>query len=664
MCGIAGIVGTEPDAVVEATAVRRMCQTIVHRGPDDEGIYAKGPVGLGMRRLSIIDLAGGHQPVHNEDQSIWVVFNGEIYNFPELRPELKSRGHHFYTNTDTEVIVHLYEDLGSECVHKLRGMFAFAVYDERQRRLLLARDRLGKKPLHYALTGGRLLFGSEIKTILAVAPELTEIDREGLLQFFYFGYIPDPYTAFAGIHKLPPGHLLELVNGEIKVRQYWDLPEYGTHEPRSEEDCLEELEHRLAETVRVRLISDVPLGALLSGGTDSSTVVALMARASSRPVKTFSIGFRSRDFNEADYARLVAQRFGTEHHELMVEPNIAQDLDKLTHMLEEPFADSSMLPTYYVSCLARQHVTVALSGDAGDELFAGYDRYRIHLRRRIFDVIPPWAGRWYRKNVYPRLPHAVRGRKFAFNISLPSRERYLDGLTFLAAGERERSLFSHDFLAWAANGKAPLDLFRSYFERAPARDPLSELLYLDTKTYLTADILAKVDRMSMATSLEVRVPILDHVFLEWVTGLPAHWKLRGGRQKYIFKKLAERVGVPREVLYRRKQGFALPLVHWMRKEMKGELPRLLLEPRALQRGYFKPQAVRELLDEHFRGSRDHSGKLWQLLVFELWHRNFLGAGNGQSGPLELSRRAPVSEAAGTQLSSSVNPLHGTVETAD
>ncbi len=638
MCGIAGIVGTEPDVAVEAEAVRRMCQTIVHRGPDDEGIYAKGPVGLGMRRLSIIDLAGGHQPVHNEDKTIWVVFNGEIYNFPELRPELQSRGHRFYTNTDTEVIVHLYEDLESECVHKLRGMFAFAVYDERQRRLLVARDRLGKKPLHYAFTDGRLLFGSEIKTILAVAPELSEINREGLLQFFCFGYIPDPYTAFARIHKLPPGHLLELANGEVKVREYWDLPAYGTHEPGSEEECLEELEYRLAEAVRIRLISDVPLGALLSGGTDSSTVVALMARASSRPVKTFSIGFRSRDFNETDYARLVAQRFGTEHHEVVVEPNIAQDLDKLTHMLEEPFADSSMLPTYYVSCLARQHVTVALSGDGGDELFAGYDRYLLNLRRRIFDFIPGWAGRWYRDRVYPQLPLALRSRKFTFNISLPSRERYLDGLTFLAAGGRERSLFSHDFLAWAAACKPPLDLFRGYFEKAPARDPLSELLYLDTKTYLTADILAKVDRMSMATSLEVRVPILDHVFLEWVTGLPAHWKLRGGRQKYIFKKLAERVGVPREVLYRRKQGFAMPLVHWMRHELKGELPRLLLEPRALQRGYFNPQAVRELLDEHQRGWRDHSGVLWQLLIFELWHRNFLEIPRGSerlSGQVEL-----------------------------
>jgi len=623
MCGIAGIVGTETGEVVGAATIHQMCQTIVHRGPDDEGIYTKDSVGLGMRRLSIIDLAGGHQPIHNEDKTVWIVFNGEIYNFPTLRPELESRGHRFYTNTDTEAIVHLYEDLGSDCVQKLRGMFAFAIYDERKRHLLLARDRLGKKPLYYAHTPNRLFFGSEIKAILAVAPELKETSAEGILDFFTFDYIPDPHTAFERIRKLPPGHLLEFSHGDIKIQQYWDLPAYGTHEPVSEEACLEEMESRLAEAVRIRLISDVPLGALLSGGTDSSTVVALMARASSKPVKTFSIGFRNDDFNEAKYARIVAERFGTDHHELILDPNIGETLDALTRSLEEPFGDSSMLPTFYVSRMARQHVTVALSGDAGDELFAGYDRYRINLRRRAFDFIPGWAGRWYRHFLYPRLPHSLRGRKFAYNVSLPWRERYLDGLSFLPARDRERSLFSSDFLASIKDIREPLDLFRSHFDRAPARDPLSQMMYLDTKTYLTADILTKVDRMSMATSLEVRVPILDHIFLEWVTGLPPHWKLRRGKQKYILRKLAERVGVPREVLYRKKQGFALPLVHWMRREFRDELPRLLLEPRALQRGYFNPQGIRNLLSEHLSGQRDHSDKIWQLLIFELWHRNFL-----------------------------------------
>jgi len=334
MCGIAGIVSTAADQRVEAATIHRMCQAIVHRGPDDEGLFVKDGIGLGMRRLSIIDLSGGHQPVFNEDRSVWIVFNGEIYNFPALREDLLKRGHKFYTHTDTEVIVHLYEEMGADCVSKLRGMFAFALYDERRRKLLMARDRLGKKPLHYALQGQRLLFGSEIKSILTVAPELATVNNEALLQYMYFGYVPDPLTAFATIRKLPPGHLLEFENGKIDVRQYWDLPEYGAHPPRSEEECLEEMERRLAEAVRIRLISDVPLGALLSGGTDSSTVVALMARASSKPVKTFAIGFRDQDFNEAPYARMVAERFGTEHHELIVEPDVLETVETLTSSLE------------------------------------------------------------------------------------------------------------------------------------------------------------------------------------------------------------------------------------------------------------------------------------------------------------------------------------------
>ncbi len=623
MCGIAGMVARQGEEVTTSD-VHRMCQTIVHRGPDDEGIYARGPVGLGMRRLSIIDLSGGKQPIHNEDKSVWVVFNGEIYNFPELRKELESRGHQFYTHSDTEVIVHLYEEMGADCVKKLRGMFAIALYDERKNSLLLARDRLGKKPLHYALHNGRLLFGSEIKTMLAVAPELAEVNLEGVLQFFYFGYVPDPLTAFQRIHKLPPGHLLEFAGGEIKIRQYWDVPNYGAHPPKSEEECLEELESKLLEAVRIRLISDVPLGALLSGGVDSSIVVALMARASSGPVKTFSIGFRNQDFNEAEYARMVAERYGTDHHELTVDPNIGETLEMLSGMMEEPFGDSSMIPTYYVSKLARQHVTVALSGDGGDELYAGYDRYIVNLRRSRYGI-PSWMGRLYRDHVYPVLPQNVRGRKLAWNISLPSRDRYLDGLSFLPALDRERSLFSDELLSEAGQFTDPFKRFEEYYDRAPAADTLSRLLYLDTKTYLTADILAKVDRMSMATSLEVRVPMLDQEFVEWTAGLPIEWKFRNGTRKYLLKKLAERIGIPPALLHRRKQGFSLPLVHWMRDEMKDGLLSILTEPRTLQRGYFKPNAVRALLDEHFRGYRDHAGAIWLLLVLELWHRNFLEA---------------------------------------
>jgi asparagine synthase (glutamine-hydrolysing) len=558
-----------------------------------------------------------------------VVFNGEIYNFRELRSELEDRGHRFRSQTDTEVIVHLYEELGAECVQQLRGMFAFALFDERRHYLLLGRDRLGKKPLHYACSGGKLLFGSEIKAILAAAPELAAVNPQALLQYFLFGYIPDPATAFSAIHKLPPGHILEFERGEVRVRQYWDFPEYGTFSPGSEEDCLSQLEERLAEAVRIRLVADVPLGALLSGGTDSSTIVALMARASSRPVKTFSIGFRHKDFDEAHYARLVAETFGTEHYELILEPDIVGTVDSLSRSLEEPFGDSSALPTYYVACLARKHVTVVLSGDGGDEAFAGYDRYRIHLEQRSRYRVPEWAGRWYRDQVYPRLGYGVPGRNLAYSISLPWAERYIEAVS-LGPAQRNFVLLSPEFIASFQAEDNPLNIFRRYLGRAPARDNLSRVLYLDTKTYLPGDILTKVDRMSMAASLEVRVPLLDHVLLQWVTSLEPRWKMGKQGQKYILRKLAERLGVPRQVLHRPKQGFALPLSHWMRRDLKELIMTLLLEPRTLQRGYFNEAGLRRLLDAFFRGQTNEYHEIWRLMMFELWHRNFLE-------PLEATR---------------------------
>src|ERR1019366_6093455 len=562
-------------------------QQIVYRGPDDEGLYVADGAGLGMRRLSIIDLSGGHQPVFNEDRSAWIVFNGEIYNFPELRPQLESRGHRFYTHTDTEVIVHLYEEMGADCVKKLRGMFALAIYDKTKRKLTLARDRLGKKPLHYALHNGNLYFASEIKSILAVAPELAEVNSQALLEYLYFGYVPDPITAFTGIHKLPPGHLLEFENGKITIRQYWDLPPYDTYFPKSEEECLEELERRLFEATRIRLISDVPLGAFLSGGIDSSTVVAMMARASSGPVKTFSIGFKHEDFNEAHYARIVAQKFSTDHHEMILEPDVVQTVEHLTSSLEDPFGDSSMLPTYYVSQMARQHVTVALSGDGGDEMFAGYTRYGIHAGQRIFEHIAGWVRRVFRNQIFPHIPRTMRGRAFAYNVSLPWQERYIDQLSFVPG-----------------------------FECNLPR------LYVDAKPYMVHHTLSKVDRMSMLNSLEVRVPILDHELVEWAASLSAAWKLRGRQQKYVLLKLAERIGVPREALYRKKQGFALPLDHWMHHELKDMLT-VLIEPRTLDRGYFVAAGVRKLMDDHLVRHRGNTARIWRLLMFELWHRNFL-----------------------------------------
>ena len=600
MCGIAGILAP-PHQTVDRREVAEMCSTLIHRGPDDEGIHVKGPVGLGMRRLSIIDLVDGHQPIHNETYDIWVVFNGEIYNYRELRKDLEGRGHCFYTHSDTEVIVHLYEEMGADCLAKLRGMFAIALYDHRRSSLLLARDRLGKKPLHYAFSRERLLFGSEIKALLSAGPELASVKPQTLLAYFQFGYIPDPSTAFARITKLLPGHALEYVNGAVRSWQYWDVPTYGANSPTSEEECLRDLEQRLAEAVRIRLMSDVPLGALLSGGVDSSLVVALMARAASQPVKTFSIGFNSGEFDELSHARAVAERFGTDHHELVVEPDVEKTVAFLTSKLEEPFGDSSMVPTFQVCEMARRHVTVALSGDGGDELFAGYDRYRIHLAREKYDLLPAWMGEFFRRHLFHKLPVGLTGRNLAYNASLPSRERYLDSIAFLPAADRERSVFTSDFLVWAGEHDDPAASHKNYYDAAPAMDTLSRLLYLDSKTYLPGDILTKVDRMSMLNSLEVRSPLLDHTLFEWVAQLPSDLKMRRGNQKYIFKKLAERVGVPAQVLHRRKQGFAMPLVRWWRRELAGEMLGILTEPRTLQRGYFNATAVRNLISEHTSG---------------------------------------------------------------
>ncbi len=662
MCGIAGVVSATRESDITEALVHHMCEQIVYRGPDDEGIHVADGAGLGMRRLSIIDLSGGHQPVFNEDRSAWIVYNGEVYNFPELRPELEKRGHRFYTKTDTEVIIHLYEEMGADCVRKLRGMFALAIYDKKKRKLVLARDRLGKKPLHYALVKDKLYFASEIKSILSVAPELAEINAQGLLDYLYYGYVPDPLTAFTGIQKLPAGHWLEFENGKIQIRQYWDLPGYNTHVPKSEEECLEELEHRLLEATRIRLISDVPLGAFLSGGIDSSTVVALMARASSGPVKTFSIGFTKDDFNEAKYARMVARKFGTDHHEMILEPNVVETVEQLTTSLEEPFGDSSMLPTYYVSQMARKHVTVALSGDGGDEIFAGYDRYRIHSNRRFFEYVPEWARRFYRDHLFPLTPPSMKGRKFSYNVTLPWRERYVDGLSFVPAFERDAPLLSDDFRRVLRRSDDPQNVLLRYFANAPARDPVSELLYVDTKTYMVGDILTKVDRMSMLNSLEVRVPMLDHQFMEWVTGLPPEWKLRGSTQKYILRKLAERVGVPLEALNRPKQGFALPLVHWMRHELKDVLM-ILLEPRSLQRGYFEADGIRLLMNDHLQRGRDVTARIWRLLMFELWHRNFLERFTKPAGLFSkaLVTDSPPSAAVSPSLSA---PTLATAPTAE
>jgi asparagine synthase (glutamine-hydrolysing) len=622
MCGIAGVAASDAQARPDAEILRRMCSALIHRGPDDEGVYTSAGVGIGMRRLSVIDVAGGQQPVHNEDRNVWTVFNGEIYNFQELRGELETHGHKFYTHSDTEVLVHLYEEFGSDFVKHLNGMFAIALWDERRKSLLLARDRLGEKPLFYGLDKGVLYFASEIKAIFAVNSELAQVHPKALVQYLDFGYIPDPFSAFTAIKKLPSGYLMEFCAGEVTLRRYWDVPRYDTYFPASEEECLGELEERLSASVRNRMVADVPLGAFLSGGVDSSIIVAMMSRAGSGPVKTFSIGFRADEFNETPYAKIVAQAFGTEHHEIILEPDIGRTVERLTSSLEEPFGDSSMLPTYYVSQMARERVTVALSGDGGDELFAGYDRYLIQADRAIYERIPESARSFYRAKIFPHVPRNMKGRRLSFNASLSWPARYVDELSFLPGFERDMPLLAPEFRRLLDRSDEDLNALRNCFADSPATDPVSQLLYVDTKTYLAGDILTKVDRMSMLNSLEVRSPMLDHEFVEWVAGLSVNWKLRGRQQKYILVKLAERLGVPREAIYRKKQGFALPLKHWMRHELKDTVM-MLLEPRSLQRGYFEPAAIRHLVDEHFRGRRDRSHELWRLLMFELWHRNFL-----------------------------------------
>ena len=622
MCGIVGIVSGRSDQAIDAGQIRKMCRSIVHRGPDEEGIYAVGNVGLGMRRLAIIDLSGGQQPIHNEDKSIWIVFNGEIYNFQELRSELESAGHTLRTHSDTETIVHLYEQYGADCVQKLRGMFAFALYDLKNQKLLLARDRLGKKPLHYALHDEKLYFGSEIKALLTVAPELNELQPDALLKYFALRYIPDPQTAFRKVRKLPPGHVLEFERGEVKTRRYWDLPKFGSRKIANEEECLELLEEELSRAVEMRLISEVPLGALLSGGVDSSLVVALMARASTSPVKTFSIGFGERRFNETEHAQVVANRFSTEHHELYVEPQISESVAEITSHLDEPFGDSSAIPTLAVCRMARKYVTVALSGDGGDEMFAGYDRYSQHVQRERLNLLPEPLGALYRRAVHPFLPAFTPGRGWAYNASLPDCDRYLDSVSVLCGWEPGTSVFSREFLTEGAAAGSVIEEFREIYRTAPTSDSISRLQYVDTHSYLPGDVLTKVDRMSMAASLEMRSPLLDHVVCELAATIPVEWKIRNGEAKYILKKLAERVGVPREVLYRKKQGFAVPLVKWFKNELREEVTRVLTEPRTLQRGFYNEKGVKATLQEHFSGRRDRSEALWLLLTFELWNRNF------------------------------------------
>ena len=603
--------------------VHRMNETLRHRGPDDGGVFVGPGIGLGHRRLSIIDVAGGHQPMSNEDGTIWVLLNGEIYNYPELRQELLARGHQFATRSDTEAIVHLYEEYGEECFARLRGMFAIVLWDSRQRQVLLARDRLGKKPLFYFANRNRILFGSELKALLAADGGLPrDPDAEAICDYFSFGYIPAPKTIYQAVRKVLPGHYLAASARGIRDVEYWDVS-FRKVENRTEEEWCEVLRHQLCEATRVRLMSEVPLGAFLSGGVDSSAVVAMMAHIMKRPVTTCSIGFQEAEYNEAHYARLIAQHFRTDHHEHVVRPNAIEVVDKLAWHYDEPFADSSAVPTYYVSWVARQHVTVALGGDGGDESFAGYRRYVFdYWENQLRRFVPPWMrrsvfgplGRWYPPLAWA--PRIFRAKATLQSLSCSPLEGYFHSVSGLRPHEKP-SLFSPDFRR-ELGSYSSLEVLRHYYDRADTDDLLSRIQYVDMKTYLPDDILVKVDRASMAVSLEVRAPLLDHPLVETAARIPSSLKLRGTTSKYIFKKALGTV-LPPETLSRKKQGFAVPLARWFRHELRDYAYETIFSG---QDGILDAAFMRRMWEQHQKSTHDRSPVLWGLLMFRKWKEMF------------------------------------------
>jgi asparagine synthase (glutamine-hydrolysing) len=619
MCGIAGIVSLEGQPVFQQE-LRNMCSAIAHRGPDDEGFYFGTGVGLGMRRLSIIDLDSGRQPVSNEDASVWVVFNGEIYNYQALRDELEELGHVFSTRSDTETIVHLYEEYGKRLVHHLRGMFAFALWDERKRRLLIARDRVGIKPLYYAETGGRLLFASELKSILQLAGVERNLSWSAVSHLFTFLSTPPTEAIIDGIHKLEPGHLLTVTPGASPIiERYWDLkfePDYA----RGLGYFVDRVRELLDESVRLHMVSDVPLGAFLSGGIDSSAIVATASALTATPLKTFSIGFKERDYDELGHARVVAEAFQTEHYDLTLGPDALGRLEDLAWHLDEPFGDSSAIPTYMVSKLASESVKVVLSGDGGDELFAGYDKYVVEQRERSHAPLPALA-RSVLGRISRTMPGGMRGRNFLRHMSLAGAERYLDACSLFPRDDMKQ-LFRPDVFEQLA----PFEPWRAkaaYMESG-TRNWLSNLQGLDVNNYLPLDILTKVDRMSMAHSIETRVPLLDHKLVEFAATIPPEMNLRNGTTKYVLKQ-AMRGILPDGIIDRPKQGFAVPLGYWFRGKLGPYVRDLLLGESASRRGFFNAPYIEGLVAQHERG-RNLDLQLWTLISFELWARVFLDRG--------------------------------------
>ena len=617
MCGIAGLLHRDASRPATLDELKPMLDRIAHRGPDDWGHHLDGALGFGMRRLSIIDLSSGHQPIHNEDKTVWTVFNGEIYNFVELRPMLEKKGHRFYTNTDTEVIVHLWEEYGPDFVNHLRGMFGIAVWDSRTKQLMLVRDRLGIKPIYYKASSEGVYFGSELKALLAHDDVEPEVDYEAVRLYLQMQYVPAPKSILKGVSKLPPGHFALVTDGHVRVAEYWDAPLNPDPNPQSFDEYREELEHTLAESVKMRLISDVPLGVFLSGGIDSSTITALMARQMDEPVKTFSIGFDYQKYDELPYARQIAERFGTDHHEERVHADAIEVLPKLVWHYDEPFADSSAIPTYYVSRLAKQHVTVVLSGDGGDELFAGYDRYRVMEKYyRLYRLLGPF--RRPLSGLAAMMPIPLRKQAIANRFGMSLEDTYREYMSQFSQLWLERVAPSGP-LSPPRESDGP---WSDYWSRSSHRPYLERLGYIDMKTYLPDDILTKVDRASMAVSLEARVPMLDHKVVELAARMPYECKMRAGTSKAVLKEIIGQWTTP-EFLTRPKMGFGVPIGEWFRHELRDFVRDRLTSQRARERGLFDMQFVTQLIDDHQKEEVDHSAMLWSLLFLEEWFRLFV-----------------------------------------
>jgi len=625
MCGIVGIVRNDGKPVDEQL-LARMNDAIRHRGPDEDGFYINGPAGLAMRRLAIIDLKSGQQPIHNQDRSSWIVFNGEIYNYLELRNKLEKLGHTFYTNSDTEAIVHAYDQFGTDCPKHLRGMFAFAIWNEPRQELFLARDRVGKKPLLYAEVNGRLIFASEFSALLLHPDISRDIQPEALDYYLSFMCIPAPLTAYRAIRKLEPGHWLRWCNGNVERQRYWQ-PDFTKKIDISEEEAGERTIEILREAVRVRLMSEVPLGAFLSGGIDSSAVVALMSQESTERVKTFSIGFDEQDFSELHHARRVAEHVGADHHEFIVRPDAIEVLPTLVEHYGEPYADSSAVPTYYVAKETRKHVTVALNGDGGDESFAGYERYMAMNFTEKYRRVPSFLRESLIKetvNLIPVSP-ARRSRvksaqRMLSAVSLPRVDRYTRWVSVFNE-ETKQPLYS-DFFRQQTRGANATGLLAEWFKRANGIGVLDAMLLTDQMTYLPNDLLVKVDIATMAVSLEARSPFLDHHVIEFAASLPQNLKLRRLTSKYLLKKVLRKL-LPTENLNRRKMGFGVPVGHWFRGKMQPFLREVLLSEKAMRRGLFNRETVRQLIELHTRGERDYSQQLWTLLMLELWFNRFI-----------------------------------------